>query len=214
MSKGIYKYTDLETGEVVYVGKDSHIDKNQRHNAHLNPKKYNLQRFNRVLQNNPDRYEYGVIWETEDCTTLKLNKMEILFGKIYNPKFNFGKFGKGGLNSHTDEAKQKISKNNARYWKDKNFSDEHKRKISESKKGCTGYWKDKNLSEEHSLNMSKSQNTTGYFRVYIRKCKRLKQGFNWVYQYNENGKKKSISSINIEELKEKVKAKGLEWREI
>lgn len=27
--KGIYKYTDLETGEIVYVGKDSHIDKNQ-----------------------------------------------------------------------------------------------------------------------------------------------------------------------------------------
>lgn len=25
--KGIYKYTDLKTGEIVYVGKDSHIDK-------------------------------------------------------------------------------------------------------------------------------------------------------------------------------------------
>lgn len=28
--KGIYKYTDLKTGEIVYVGKDSHIDKHKR----------------------------------------------------------------------------------------------------------------------------------------------------------------------------------------
>ena len=106
--KGIYKYTDLKTGEIVYVGKDSHIDKHSRHKEHLTPSKYNQQQINRVLQNNPNRYEYGVIWATEDCTTLKLNKMEILFGKIYNPKFNFGKFGKGGCNGHTEESKQKM----------------------------------------------------------------------------------------------------------
>ena len=97
--RGIYKYTDLKTDDVVYVGKDSNIDKQSRHKDHLSASRYNEQPFNRILQNNPDRYEYGVIWATDDCTDLKLNKMEILFGKIYNPKFCFGKFGKGGFKS-------------------------------------------------------------------------------------------------------------------
>ena len=201
--KGIYKYTDLKTGDVVYVGKDSHIDKNKRHYAHLAPSNYDEQQFNRVLQNNPERYEYGVIWATEDCTTLKLNKMEILFGKIYNPKFNFDKFGKGGCNGHTKETCRKISES----LKGNNHSDEHKNKISES-------MKDKRVSEETKINISKSQNNTGYFRVGKQKSKTCKQGFNWRYQYYENGKQKSIVSVDIKKLEEKVKAKGLEWRRI
>lgn len=39
--KGIYKYTDLKTGDVVYVGKDSHIDKNSRRYDHSAPSNYN-----------------------------------------------------------------------------------------------------------------------------------------------------------------------------
>ena len=165
--KGIYKYTDLDTGEVVYVGKDSHIDKNSRRNNHISSLHYEKQPFNRVLQNNPERYEYSVVWATDDCTTLKLNKMEILFGKIYNPKFNFGKFGTGGSNGHTEETKIKISM---------------------------------------------AQNTSGYYRVYQHKNKKVKQGFYWEYVYYEDGKYNSICSVNIKKLEKKVKAKGLEWR--
>ena len=47
--KGIYKYTDLETNEVVYIGKDSHIDKKARHKDHMRLSLYNKQPFNRVL---------------------------------------------------------------------------------------------------------------------------------------------------------------------
>lgn len=177
--KGIYKYTDLKTGDVVYVGKDSHIDKHNRHKTHLRPSKYDAQSFNRILQNNPDRYEYGVIWASEDCTTLKLNKMEILFGKIYNPKFNFDKFGKGGCNGHTEETKKKISKSNSRYWKGKTRSE---------------------------------RNTSGYYNVCKHKDKKNKQGFTWHYRYyDENGKRKSIYSVDINKLEQKVKAKGLKW---
>ena len=184
--KGIYKYMDLKTGEIVYVGKDSHIDKHSRHKEHLSPSKYNKQQINRVLQNNPDRYEYGVIWATGDCTTLKLNKMEILFGEIYNPKFNFGKFGAGGSKGHTEESKQKMSEAH----KGKTISDETKQKISESK------------------------NTSGYFRVTKNKDKNCKQGFKWVYQYYEDGKRKTISSVDIKKLEAKVKAKGLKWERV
>ena len=182
--RGIYQYRDLETGDVVYIGKDSSINKNKRHKDHMKISKYDSQPFNRILQNNPNRYEYSVIWVEKDCTTLKLNKMEILFGKIYNPKFSFGKFGKGGNFEISEEAKKKMS-------------EAHKDKI---------------LSEEHKLNLSRSKNTSGYFRVSKQKDKRVKQGFTWVYQYYIDGKRKGLSSIDINILEEKVKAKGLEWR--
>lgn len=51
MAKGIYKYTDLKTGDVVYIGKDSYIDKNMRHKRHLQPSNYDAQQINRILQN-------------------------------------------------------------------------------------------------------------------------------------------------------------------
>ena len=206
--KGIYQYTDLKTGEVVYVGKDSHIDKNTRHLQHSAPSKYDEQPFNRILQNNPDRYEYGVIWATEDCTDLKLNKMEILFGKIYNPKFNFDEFGKGGCKGHTEETKKKLSelfkgKNNPNYGK--TMPEEQKKKISEAKKG-------RKRSGEDKMKISESINTTGYYRVTKRKHKSCNQGFTWAYQYYKNGKQKSIESVDIKKLEQKVKEKGLIWR--
>jgi hypothetical protein len=96
--------------------------------------------------------------------------MEILFGKIYNPKFNFDKFGKGGANK---------------------------------------------LSLEHKINLSKTQNTTGYFRVYKMKKPDCKQGFIWRYRYyDDNGKRKTIDSVDIKKLEKKVKDKGLVWRYI
>ena len=155
--KGIYKYTDLKTGEIVYVGKDSHIDKNQRHKDHLQPSRYDDQPFNKILQNNPNRYEYNVIWATEDCTTLKLNKMEILFGKIYNPKFNFGKFGKGGCKGHTEETKKKLSELN----KGKTLSEETKKKLSESMRGENNPNYGKHRSEETKKKMSETRIKNG-----------------------------------------------------
>lgn len=35
-----------------------------------------------------------------------------------------------------------------------------------------------------------------------------------IYQYKEDDKLKFIKSVSLEKLKAKVKAKGLEWREI
>lgn len=207
MSKGIYKYTDLETNEIVYVGKDSHIDRNDRHKAHMRPSRYDDQQINRILQNNPYRYEYSVIWATEDCTTLKLNKMEILFGKIFNPKFNFGKFGSGGNIKLSDDHKRKLSENHSRYWKGKTFSDEHKRKIGEAHKGMTH-------SDESKILMSESKNTTGYFRVTKMESKKYNQGFFWRYGYYKDGKKKYIQSASLEKLEKKVKNKGLAWGEL
>lgn len=58
MSKGIYCYEDLKNNnEIVYIGRDSYIHNNTRHKQHMESSRYNAQPFNRILQNNPQRYE-------------------------------------------------------------------------------------------------------------------------------------------------------------
>ena len=100
--------------------------------------------------------------------------------------------------------RKKISK--AR--KGKKLSIETRKKLSEAKKG-------KKLSEEARIKMSESKNTSGYYRVHKVSNKRYNQGFTWVYRYyDENGKRKGIYSVDINELEKKVKAKGLDWYKI
>ena len=68
--------------------------------------------------------------------------------------------------------------------------------------------------DKSKMRISEYRNTTGYFRVTKQKTKMCKQGFIWAYQYYEDGKRKSITSISIDELEKKVKAKGLLWEKI
>ena len=153
MSKGIYCYIDGENDKIVYVGKDSNIDKNKRHRDHLAPSSYNAQPINRILQNNPNRYKYCVLWEIDDCTDNHLTQMEIFYIKKYGPKFNFTEGG-GGISgfTHSEETRKKISENNARYWKGKTLSEETRKKISEAKKGKKPY----EMTEETRKKMSES----------------------------------------------------------
>ena len=70
------------------------------------------------------------------------------------------------------------------------------------------------LSDEHKKAISISKNTSGYYRVHKQKDKRCKQGFTWRYKYYENGKHKSIESVDIDKLEKKVKGQGLTWMKI
>lgn len=216
--KGIYQYTDLKTDNIVYIGKDSNIDKNIRHYQHLAHSKYDEQPFNKVLQNNSNRYEYSILYCSDDVSEDDLNMLERIFIERYNPRFNFTKGGEGISGyKHSEETKRKISESHT----GKTLSEETKKKISEIKKGKTlsegtknkisETLKGKTHSEKTKQKISESQNTTGYYRVSKQKNKQCNQGFTWIYNYYENGKHKRISSVNIKKLEEKVKAKGLEW---
>ena len=71
--------------------------------------------------------------------------------------------------------------------------------------------KGKKHSSINKQRMSKSKNTSGLFRVCKRNKKECKQGFQWIYQYYEGGKRREIGSVNLNILKKKVLEKGLEW---
>lgn len=92
--KGIYGYIDLKTDEIVYIGKDSHIDRDERHRHHLQEGRRNAQPFNSILQNNPERYKYTRIIEGEFDDDA-LNDLEITYIAAINPEHNYTSGGDG-----------------------------------------------------------------------------------------------------------------------
>lgn len=204
MTCGIYCYIDKKDNSIVYVGKDSNIDKERRHIAHYSPSKYQEQQINRVLQNNPNRYTYQVLtWNVIDQDTL--NALETQYITHLNPKFNFTNGGEGisGF-THSENTLKKISKAH----KGKILSEDHKQKLSESHKdNCIS----KKTKVKISKKMSQSLNDTGFYHVSKQKDKHCKQGFVWRYSYQKNNKRVRLSSTNFFKLKEKVLANNLEW---
>ena len=227
MTSGIYAFWDNKNGYYAYIGR---FTGRKRIKEHYQPSMYDKQKFNRVLQKNPDRYESCILIEGK-YDNKQLNEMEKFFIKHlktyyydYPDKsvFNFTEGGEGVTGwHHTEDSKQKISKNNAKYWDGKSFSDEHKQKLSEAHKGkilseetkrkMSESHTGKSKSEKHKLNISKGKNTTGYLYVTKFKNEQYTKGFIWRYQYTENGKQKVISSVNLDKLEQKVKARDLPW---
>ena len=219
---GIYCYVDTMDNSVVYVGKDSNIDKGKRRKDHLYPSNYHNQPFNRILQNNSNRYQYKEIFVFDDITDTELNQLEMQQIALFNPKFNFTKGGDGVRGFKlSDEAKRKMSES----LKGRKLPLETRKKMSEARKGRSfskdtlkkmsennaRYWKGKTFSQEHWEKLIKGCNTSGIYRVSKHKNKRFKQGFIWTYIYFEDGKRKELASVDLKKLEEKVKAKGLEW---
>lgn len=121
-------------------------------------------------------------------------------------KLKLSKANKG--RKHTKEAIEKIRQTSSgRKW-----SKHQKERHSKERTGDGNPMYGKHHSLDHNLKISIQRNTTGIFRV-----KRAKNGsksgfgFTWQYCYHKDGKKKRISNINLNILKQKVLSKGLEW---
>ncbi len=124
---GIYCFRDLKNnGEIVYVGKDSNIRKNKRYYAHIAPSKYDAQPVNKIIQNNPDRYQYEVLkkWKKDEMNNPNLlSALEMIYIRRYRPKFNytaggdganFGKYHRDWKN-YARIVKRNITDNKQRY---------------------------------------------------------------------------------------------------
>ena len=125
----------------------------------------------------------------------------------------FGKTGKDhpcyGLH-RSIEQRRKISErmrgeNNHFYGK--KHSEESRRKMSQFQRNR----KRPKHSEETMKKLCEIRNSTGYYRVHKTKNKLYSQGFTWRYSYYENGKRKHISRVNLEDLKKEVQNRGLLW---
>lgn len=69
--------------------------------------------------------------------------------------------------------------------------------------------KGRKLTTEQKIRKSKQQNNTGYYRVTIQQEKNRQLRYS--YRWREDDKRKSLSSVDINKLEEKVKSKGLPW---
>lgn len=235
--KGIYGYKDIRTNQYVYIGLDSHIDKKQRHKQHLQKSHYNRQPFNCILQNNKERYKYIEIEKGIFSKRKILEGLEqafIMKHNTYNDnsKFNYTKGGEDignrfGKNNpfygkhHSKETRMKMSKNHADVSgpNNPNYGKHHslktRQKISQANKGKNNHNYGKKLPQSTrdkiSISNSKVQNQSGYYRVSKQKRKDCKDNTLYRYIYKENGKSKTISSVDIKKLEKKVKEKGLKW---
>ena len=213
MTRGIYCYKDTENNDkIVYIGKDSHIDKDMRHKDHTRPSRYDEQVINRIVQNNPLRYKYEKLKEFDGICDELLNITEILYIGHHKPKFNFTKGGEGikGF-KYSDEMRRKLRENHPKGMKGKHHSEDSRKRIGEAQKGKLNYNYRRHFSEEERLTMSNSRTSTGIYRVMKQNYPNSKQGFSWRYVCYNNGKFKTIESVDVNKLKEKVLAKGLEW---
>lgn len=165
---GIYGYYDKKNQQMMYIGQSNDIER--RHRDHIKPSRYNEQVVNRVLQNNPERYELVIIksrpgFSKEDRDILEKHYIEF-YNTFADDKFNFTTGGDGGLFS--EETRKKISEalkgeNNPMYGK--THSAEARKKISEARKGKKNYFYGKHLTEKHKKKISealKGENNPNY----------------------------------------------------
>lgn len=71
----------------------------------------------------------------------------------------------------------------------------------------------KHLELKSKFKISNNKNTNGFYCISIKKCSSCSKGFIWAYQYyDENMKHKSIYSVDLIKLMNKVIDKGLIWK--
>ena len=112
--------------------------------------------------------------------------MEIQYIRQLKPRFNFTDGG-GGTSGFQ-------------------HSEETKKKMSENMKGENNPMYEKTVSEETRKKISEARNTTGFYRVCKHKTKTCKQGFAWCYRYQNENKRRKLSSVSLSQLEKKSKS--------
>ena len=147
MVKGIYCYIDTKNEKIVYIGKDSHIDKEKRKKAHNSQNRYEEQVINRIIQNNPTRYKYKILKKFNNISEEELNNAERDYISKYNPKFNFTDGGDGrsgrSMRENNPMKSPEVRKKVSQALTGIKRSEETKQKLSQLNTGSNHpQWKD------------------------------------------------------------------------
>lgn len=117
MTCGIYYYWDKKKDILVYIGKSVNIER--RHKEHYRESQKHVQQINKVIQNSPERYEFGLLL---CCSEHDLNQYEIECIKFYKPIFNFTDGGDGLISqnhpSKRVDVRKKLSLAQKKRYKD------------------------------------------------------------------------------------------------
>ena len=86
MDYGIYGYLDNQTGDIIYIGKDSNIQTTERDRMHRAPSRKTKIKINEVIQSDPQRYDYVIL------ATFLMEELMIVAEKAfilqYKPEYN------------------------------------------------------------------------------------------------------------------------------
>lgn len=214
MSTGIYKITNLINNKS-YIGQSINIEKRFEQHIKSGSKHSYIDRS--IKKHGADNFTFEILIT---CSKEDLDKEETKFIKLYGTYkdgYNLT-WGADIALSRIPEIAAKISeskKGEKNSFYGKKHSMESRKKMSDKKQNLFGEnnpFYNKKHTLNHNLNESKRKNTSGYFRVTKHKDKTCSQGFIYTYRYyDENKKRKSLQSVDIKKLEQKVKDKGLEW---
>lgn len=71
----------------------------------------------------------------------------------------------------------------------------------------------KEAREKYNYPLSNGREKSGILRVGTAKCNDCKQGYQWCYRYiDKDGRRRTISRVDLLTLKKVVISRGLEWR--
>ena len=185
MTCGIYLITNNITGKQ-YIGQSIHIEKRIREHQYKRDLKTSYLE-NSIQKYGWENFSWSIIYE---CEPDELDIEERKFIKLYNTFIDGYNLTYGGeLSGYGNPMHNpEIAKRNAC-----------------NRKGFKH-------STDTKLRISKNKNKTGFYRVFKEVDDKLSQGFTYRYEFRKDNKKHGvIRSINIRELEEKVKSRGLDW---
>lgn len=208
MTCGIYLIENKKTGQQ-YIGQSDNIER--RWKQHLRSQsRRNSYIDNAIYKYGGENFTLSIICKLEKDDDL-LNAMEEYYIWKYNTykdKNHYNLTPGGDFNpAKLPEVRAKLSK----ALSGRKLLQKTKDKLSKIKSGKNHPMYGTKCTLEVRKKISKARNTSGYYRVCKRNNKSCKQGFTWNYKYYEDGKRKRISSVDLEKLEQKVRAKGLEW---
>lgn len=212
----IYSILNKINGKI-YVGQTIQgFQRFKKHKYELNHGKHPNKHFQSAWDKyGEDAFEFNVL---EHCSKEDLNDNEdwwINYFDSTNPQKGYNLRSGGDSNFIvSDETKKKLSDINRgeNHWNfGKKTSVETRRKISESMKQIENPMKREEIRKKFAEDSCYSRNNTGYYRVSKHTKSDCKQGFYWSYQWREDGKRRSINSVDLDKLKDKVTSQGLSW---
>lgn len=200
---GIYKIINTANGKV-YIGQSAQLSKRLYDHCTMLRNNYH---YNQHLQNSYNKYgdvfKIEIIKYCNDESQLDdLERYYISYYDSTNPEKGYNKVDGGNCSDKKGENHPMFGKHH---------SEETKKKMREANKGQIPWCKGGTFSENHKRKLSESRNTTGFYRVSKYNSVKLKQGFSWCYQYYDANTLKRIVAIDLYKLKQKVESKNLLW---